>query len=188
MLIVQNAIMESTSFEIEYLREHLEKIGEEEGMDILRSIVFEPEIVQVILNAVSAMMDDGITGVQSDAARMFYVYAMSLELKSEEINPGSVKPISTPASESSKSFLPRSQATEVCTTYPTTCSVGRCPGSDRCFGMCGRGCTCWSYLCGDCCKQTGCIQHDQCCRTGGFFAFLKCYIPIGFTCSESYTC
>lgn len=35
-----------------------------------------------------------------------------------------------------------------------------------CFGMCGEGCDCWSWVCGDCCYHNGCAQHDTWCRDG----------------------
>jgi hypothetical protein len=37
---------------------------------------------------------------------------------------------------------------------------------DDCFGMCGPGCSCWSWVCGDCCYHYGCAVHDNWCREG----------------------
>jgi hypothetical protein len=34
-----------------------------------------------------------------------------------------------------------------------------------CYGMCGPGCTCWHWVCGDCCNHYGCAHHDDACRT-----------------------
>jgi hypothetical protein len=37
------------------------------------------------------------------------------------------------------------------------------PYPDRahdCFGMCGPGCDCWSWVCGDCCYHDFCADHD----------------------------
>ena len=37
-------------------------------------------------------------------------------------------------------------------------------GSD-CYGMCGKGCSCWHWVCGDCCNHYGCAHHDAACRS-----------------------
>lgn len=39
------------------------------------------------------------------------------------------------------------------------------PNKNECYGMCGRGCSCWSWVCGDCCYHRGCAYHDTQCRT-----------------------
>jgi hypothetical protein len=38
------------------------------------------------------------------------------------------------------------------------------PTQNACFGMCGRGCGCWQWVCGDCCYHDGCAAHDSDCR------------------------
>jgi hypothetical protein len=38
------------------------------------------------------------------------------------------------------------------------------PNGDSCYGMCGNGCNCWRWVCGDCCCNAGCRQHDAHCR------------------------
>jgi hypothetical protein len=45
-----------------------------------------------------------------------------------------------------------------CTAYPNS--------GDSCYGMCGSGCSCWSWVCGDCCYHYGCAVHDSWCRNG----------------------
>ena len=32
---------------------------------------------------------------------------------------------------------------------------------DGCFGMCGAGCDCWEWVCGDCCYHLICAEHDR---------------------------
>jgi hypothetical protein len=40
------------------------------------------------------------------------------------------------------------------------------PNRDRdCFGMCGSGCDCWSWICGDCCYHDFCAEHDALLRS-----------------------
>jgi hypothetical protein len=43
------------------------------------------------------------------------------------------------------------------------------PYGDQCFGMCGPGCDCWSWVCGDCCYHYGCAVHDNWCREGEWY-------------------
>jgi len=65
-----------------------------------------------------------------------------------------------------------------CTAYPNQ--------NNDCFGMCGLGCTCWSFVCGDCCYHQGCADHDNYCRTRGMSS--ACCLAIGgFSCS-GYNC
>ncbi|HTQ44103.1 MAG TPA: hypothetical protein VMI75_15195 [Polyangiaceae bacterium] len=45
-----------------------------------------------------------------------------------------------------------------CQAYPNQ--------SNDCYGMCGPDCSCWSWVCGDCCYHYGCAVHDSWCREG----------------------
>ena len=58
-----------------------------------------------------------------------------------------------------------------------------CPDVE-CYGMCGYGCWCWSFLCGDCCYHVGCFNHDTCCRQD--FYQSRCLLPYDFKCEEYY--
>ena len=60
-----------------------------------------------------------------------------------------------------------------------------CPRDD-CIGMCGPKCTCWRYVCGDCCYHPGCFQHDLCCRAHGKMS-LQCLALWRFSC-DHYWC
>jgi hypothetical protein len=50
---------------------------------------------------------------------------------------------------------------EYCTAYPNR--------NNDCYGMCGPGCSCWSWVCGDCCYHYGCAVHDSWCREGKWY-------------------
>jgi hypothetical protein len=43
------------------------------------------------------------------------------------------------------------------------------PTANECYGMCGPGCSCWSWVCGDCCYHSGCAKHDSWCRSGSWY-------------------
>ena len=70
------------------------------------------------------------------------------------------------------------------------CTIGRCPYyGDRendCHGMCGKCCSCWEFICGDCCVHQGCLDHDNCCARDGYMS-RSCLLVYGFSCS-GYTC
>ena len=43
------------------------------------------------------------------------------------------------------------------------------PTANNCYGMCGPGCSCWSWVCGNCCYHYGCAVHDSWCRSGKWY-------------------
>ena len=53
---------------------------------------------------------------------------------------------------------------------------------NHCNGMCGRKCSCWSWVCGDCCFHQGCYEHDLCC--GHDFWSTYCLTPFDFSCGR----
>src|SRR4051794_25136921 len=58
-----------------------------------------------------------------------------------------------------------------CSSYPN--------GGNACYGMCGNGCSCWSFVCGNCCYHGGCANHDNYCRGSGFWDGAKCWTTWG---------
>lgn len=53
-----------------------------------------------------------------------------------------------------------------------------------CLGLCGKKCSCWSWVCGNCCYNRGCYEHDMCCKYGS--SFLCTFGPLwAFDC-DSY--
>lgn len=66
------------------------------------------------------------------------------------------------------------------TLYERGCS--RCPIGSGCTGMCGKTCSCWSWVCGDCCYHQGCYDHDHCCNVNGLFHH-TCLWVVPFECS-----
>lgn len=66
---------------------------------------------------------------------------------------------------------------EQCEAYDTTCpSKALCPYrsamyDNDCFGLCGYGCHCWTFVCGDCCIHQYCLTHDHCCAVRSFLSW-----------------
>lgn len=58
-------------------------------------------------------------------------------------------------------LAPANEEASFCTAYPNS--------GNGCYGMCGPGCTCWSWVCGDCCYHSGCAKHDDWCREGKWY-------------------
>ena len=69
--------------------------------------------------------------------------------------------------------------------YPCDRGCAQCPVGSGCLGLCGASCTCWWWVCGDCCYHKGCYDHDICCSKTYFS--LRCAFPATFTCN-SYSC
>ena len=88
----------------------------------------------------------GITGSQFPASLALHKIAR----QSADALAINVEPLETASAESA-----------FCTAYPN-------PGND-CYGMCGPGCSCWSWVCGDCCYHSGCAKHDDWCREGKWY-------------------
>ena len=88
----------------------------------------------------------GITGAQFPASLVLHKTAR----QSAQALGITVEKLDTPLSQSG-----------YCTSYPNQ-------GND-CYGMCGMGCSCWSWVCGNCCYHGGCAQHDSWCRQGKWY-------------------
>ena len=60
------------------------------------------------------------------------------------------------------------------------------PYNNDCLGMCGPGCTCWSRVCGNCCRNQFCYEHDLCC--GHAWISTGCLLPFIHTmsCENGY--
>ena len=60
------------------------------------------------------------------------------------------------------------------------------PHDDECLGMCGPGCSFWSFVCGNCCNNKLCLEHDKCCRHNKYS--LSCWLPFVYSlsCKEGF--
>ena len=56
------------------------------------------------------------------------------------------------------------------------------PQANNCRGLCGKGCWCWRWVCGDCCHHQGCFEHNLYCKKSPTSP--HCISPYyGFKCS-----
>ena len=58
------------------------------------------------------------------------------------------------------------------------------PTQNICGGLCGLGCSCWSWFCGDCCWHRGCYEHDLYCKKSRFSSDYVNPLQHGFTCAQ----
>ena len=57
----------------------------------------------------------------------------------------------------------------------------------KCLGLCGKGCDCWKWACGDCCYHYACWNHDLDCLNCGQYSY-KCLagaLTVPFTCDSN---
>ena len=142
-------------------------------------------------NASRALGDKGVTGRNTPAILPFYMFALQV---TKTINAPLYGPITVTNEVSlhrqKKGFFKwvkdRVKATfKLIFKNPYKCS--RYAYRPKCEGLCGLGCWCWRWVCGDCCWHKGCAGHDKCCNKRGFFSF-RCLIPWGFSCDGHYHC
>lgn len=123
--------------------------------------------VLLLQEAAFAMGGSGIEGREYPAALQLYVTAMRmLEWREKKL-----------MEEGSGELLEEDNVLEAFPRQKRShcgrCTTGYCPDryhDDGCVGMCGLGCWCWRFVCGDCCRQQGCYEHDRCCEACGFFS------------------
>ena len=133
--------------------------------------------------AAKALAEDlGVTGYEEPRSTLFFASAMRLtELYSRQNFVGVAFRPSGDVPQFLKLFATAQGR------YPN-CDLTTCPPcqEDECLGLCGRLCSCWRFLCGDCCFHQGCLLHDLCCDEYGFFS-VQCLFPVGFSC-DNYKC
>ena len=154
----------------------------EELHSCIEQLLMQSETV-LIIEAALALGESGVTATEYPAALPFYMLALQISNAKVNIKRDLVHKAHNKGHPFSSRFI--GTAYEGC---PSQCT--RCPypqGTDECFGLCGPGCTCWEFVCGDCCLHQGCLEHDQCCEDNGYFSS-SCFLPFGFDCEQGYSC
>ena len=144
---------EETPQELELLRFHYQEVVSE--------LQYVPEIH--LLELVSVALSDNST--DWEILQRFRVLWFNL-LKTSDIQ--------TP-SELRGAHDSDDEATDQLAKRKKRCSLASDPNNNKCLGMCGKGCWCWSYVCGDCCFNRGCYEHDKCCAARFFSTY--CITP-----------
>ena len=137
----------------------------------------------LIIEAAKALGNKGVQGSDYPSAMSFYQLALQLaNARQADVS-----------SFTQRSTEPRQKRAMQCSNVDAVCE--QCPFrrySNNCFGMCGKGCTCWRFVCGDCCVHQYCLTHDQCCADRGFFSFaclsVAWRVRFGSSCPQTYDC
>jgi len=117
----------------------------------------------------------GITGVTHPSSLAIHMPAMRFArmCKDIEINPALI--------DSVNALHNNNKAERV--VSDAGCEISEECGN-ACFGMCGKGCSCWSWVCGSCDCYKGCWQHDCCCSCRG--TFTACCINVAAVRCNGY--
>ena len=142
-----------------------------------RQLAFEDlalrDEIELITGAARSLGQLGITGSENPAALPFFVLTIRLQKYRDSLL-NNEEQVPTPTHQKRQSGV---------------CTYGSYPyggyGAD-CFGMCGYGCYCWYWVCGDCCVHQGCYDHDTCCSIYGYWSW-ECWSVWNFSCS-GYFC
>ena len=155
------------------LRELVSKLGTVDHGHVVKQSIEELTSgceVQLMRHAAIGMGRQGITGLNYPSVLPFYLSALQTTNYQNSVARTSV------TSELSHSRLRRSSCSDKCP-----------PCKDKeCLGMCGPGCECWDWACGNCCFHLGCHGHDLCCRSQP--DSLSCFMPVSFECNKEYVC
>ena len=157
-------------------------------------LLARPEL-ETVMEATEALGAASIYGYENPAALYFYgmvrylamLQGHSDSLQQEEGSGSDERPTTV--------VVLRNRGKRATCTRPgwwgTTLSeynCARCPRGRSCLGLCGNGCNCWRNVCGDCCYNQGCYEHDICCGRHGYFHY-KCLNIFDFSCARyRYQC
>ena len=173
----------------------LQKLDNKTMNETRRSVLYNLAMsyeATLIIEAAQALGDRKIMGMDYPSVMSFYQLALrlaSLRDVSEYEAGDSFAPDS-----SSRGYQHRQKRNVRCSSNGATCPNGRCPFrkyNNNCFGMCGKDCFCWSFVCGNCCVNQYCLTHDQCCADRGFFSFACLSVAwrvLGSQCADTYRC
>ena len=136
--------------------------------DAMRDLI-NMEEAGLLEEAAEAIGKRGINGKDTPAAMPFFIFALRVTQFQTEGDNGVFISNTT-------SRVERDDCSNTCPPCP----------NNNCFGMCGKGCSCWDWVCGDCCWHVGCYYHDKCCAESFFQA--RCLFPVDFRCNQQYSC
>ena len=155
---------------------NMEEFHKEALHSAITGLINDPHVPLITSTAIHMGEKEKIIGNEYPPAMLFYNVARLLPTLKD------------------KASTPQAQENSLCTADPVTCCDRKfscytsCPPCREhgCVGMCGRACTCWTFVCTDCCFHRGCCIHDYCCRQQGFFT-LACLNVLKLTC-DNFVC
>ncbi len=149
----------------------------------------------LIIEAAQALGDRKIMGMDYPSVMSFYQLALRLANARENEGTEYEGGDDTDSDLDTREYQLRQKRATVCSNGAT---CDRCPYvlrnwryRNNCFGLCGYGCSCWRFVCGDCCLHEYCRSHDECCRREGFWSWSCLSVAwrvLGSQCTDSYNC
>ena len=151
-------------------------------------LLARPEVL-LIKDAAFAIGNTGLTGIDNPAAMAFYAtalrFAKSAVVEGEDVASGEGEEDGEVRGLLSKKRGRRGSWW----SGPGWCRNSRsycynCPDGPNCLGLCGPECTCWWFVCADCCWNWGCNWHDRYgCPNGR--NTVRCWLtaPVGLVCT-----
>lgn len=138
--------------------------------------------VNLLIEAAKALGNQGVYGRDNQPAMIFYSMALRFSKTIQERNEntddsGDDDQVSIPTERRSKRWWSPCSNGHYC----LVCPIGR-----HCVGLCGDGCNCWWWVCGNCCYNFGCYAHDQICGIRNRHDTFECWatFPLGgFGCT-----
>ena len=155
----------------------------------VESLALRPEI-ELCMSAAQALGDLGVIGSQNPAAMPFYALTLRLTKYRNILLTGVDFAMNDNNYRSREGVQLEGRQKRSSCRLAYLCPYGDCPyygyGND-CRGMCGIGCTCYSWICGDCCVHQGCRDHDYCCERYGYTNW-SCISVWNVACDAAYRC
>lgn len=191
------------------LRKHLDEKGANETRTAAIGQFLASDEAVLVVQAAKALGERGMKGTDSPAAMMFYILAsrvqnllnktldkatlsLEQEIPGELDEDGSRQQREVLVERTARNVHGRTQSEDFCENIQHSCPSGRCPQGSECTGLCGMSCDCWDWVCGNCCLNKMCLDHDKYCTEGGFMSWC-CFGIIekdinDLDCDKPYTC
>ena len=140
------------------------------GRNAIDNLFMRPE-VQLIASAAVALGNTGVHGKDNPAAMAFYATALRF---STVLGGHDYQDTSRPVQRNKRGWNDYWYGS-YCSASDSYCyPASHCPQGPDCPGLCGPGCTCWWFVCFDCCWNEGCYHHDVVSCADGIWT-LRCW-------------
>ena len=163
------------------LLNHLDHEGvNETGRNQIEEFLIMPE-VSLLIEAAKALGENRIQGDTNKPAMIFYTAVLRFSKLSLELNEdgsGDETMVDNPFPTARR--RQKRWWWSYCSNSGYYCI--NCPIGSNCLGLCGRGCSCWWFVCGHCCFAPGCYAHDLICSGGHYTPECILTAPIAIVC------
>ena len=149
------------------------------------------EEVTLLENASHAVGEQGVIGKNTPAVMPFYMFALKVTrlLDSSLTSIQNTTKLNELNHQSLTSARPKRFFSWVKGLVTLWRGCKRYKNYPNCKGLCGRKCSCWWWVCGDCCYHRACFDHDDCCERRGYNHW-RCILAVDIlvSCEAPYYC